>query len=278
MGFNTLESILFGFLSGLTDILPVSVQAHRMLMLKLFGVSKEPTLMRFLIHMGIFASLYYHSMPQIVKILRAKSLARIPKRHRKRPLDTKSLMDFRLWLTMLVPVVLVYLFYNKISALHGSLSLMAVFLFLNGVILYIPQFLPGSNKDSRSLSRVEGLLMGLGGAASVLPGVSGVGAAVSVASVCGVERTYGLNMVLLMNMAIHVILLVLDVLAMISAGIGIFSFGDFLVCVLSAVAAFLGTSVAIRVMRGLAAERGYAPFAYYCWGVALFTFLLNLMA
>ena len=278
MDFNWLESILFGLISGLADILPVSAQAHKLLMLKFFGASKEPGLLRLLIHVSILGALYYNCLPQIVKILRAKNLARIPKRRRKRPLDIKSLMDFRLWTTMLVPVIVVYFFYEKISALHSSLSLMAIFLFLNGVILYVPQFLPGSNKDSRSLSRVEGLLMGLGGAASVLPGISGVGTAVSVASVCGVERSYGLNMVLLMNMAVTAVLIIFDVLAIVAGGIGVFSFGSLLCCILSAAAAFLGTTVAIRVMRALAAENGYAPFAYYCWGVALFTFLLNLLA
>ena len=74
-----------------------------------------------------------------------------------------------------------------------------MFLFFNGIILYIPQFLPTGNRDSRTLSRVEGLLMGLGGAASILPGISAVGTAMSIGSVCGVERKYGLNMVLIMH-------------------------------------------------------------------------------
>ena len=38
MDLNWLQSLLFGLVSGLTDILPVSAQAHRMLMLKFFGV------------------------------------------------------------------------------------------------------------------------------------------------------------------------------------------------------------------------------------------------
>lgn len=278
MDLNWLESILFGLVSGLSDILPVSAQAHKLLMMKFFGITREPRLLRLLIHVSILGAVYYNCMPQIVKIIRAKSLSRIPKRRRKRPLDVKSLMDFRLWQTMVVPVVLVYLCYEKISALHSSLILMAVLLFVNGIILYIPPFLPGSNKDSRNLSRVEGVLMGLGGAASVLPGISGVGAAVSIASVTGVERSYGLNMVLLMHLAVTAALIVFDILAIISGGIEVLNFGIFLSYLLSAAAAFLGTTVAVRIMRMLAAEKGYASFAYYCWGVALFTFLLNLLA
>lgn len=278
MDLNWFESILYGLFLGLTDILPVSAQAHKLLLLKLFGVKSEPGLMRLLIHVSILGALYYNCLPQIVKIIRAKSLARVPKRRRKRPLDTKSLMDFSLLKTMIIPVILAFLFYEKASLLHNKLSLMAIFLFINGLILYIPQYLPGSNKDSRSLSRVEGLLMGLGGAASVLPGISGIGAAVSVASVCGVERSYGLNMALLMNIAVSAGLIIFDIIAIVSGGIGSVSFGIILCYILSAAAAFLGTSLGIKIMRHLAANSDYALFAYYCWGMALFTFILNLMA
>ena len=275
---NWLENILFGLVSGLSDILPVSAQAHKLLLLKLFGISKEPSLLRLLIHVSIFAAVYYNCMPHIVKIFRAKSLSRIPKRRRKRPLDVKSLMDFRLWQTMVLPVILVYLFYEKISGLHTSLILMAVFLFINGAILYIPPFLPGSNKDSRTLSRVEGILMGLGGAASVLPGISGVGAAMSVASVTGVERVYSLSMVLLMHLAVTAALIVFDILALFGGGMEALSFTILLSYLASAAAAFLGATVAIRLMRSMAAEKGFLSFAFYCWGLALLTFLLNLLA
>ena len=278
MELNWLEGILFGFVSGLTDILPVSAQAHKLIMLKLFGIKTEPGLLRLLIHIGILGALYSNCLTHIVKIIRAKNLARIPKKKRKRPLDYKSLMDFRLWQTMIIPVILVFFLYEKASALHGSLSLMAIFLFVNGIILYIPPFLPGSNKDSRNLSRVEGLLMGLGGATSVLPGVSGVGTALSVASICGVERSYGLSMVLLMNIATTVCLIVFDILAIASSGMESLTFMIFVSYILFAAAAFLGTTLAIRFMRKRAAEKGYAVFAYYCWGVALFTFILNLLA
>lgn len=278
MELNYLESILFGFVSGLSDILPVSAQAHKLILLKLFGIKSEPGLLRLLIHVSILGALYYNCMPHIVKILRAKSLARIPKRKRRRPLDYKSLMDFRLWQTMIIPVILAFFLYEKASSLYGSLTLMAIFLFLNGVILYIPPFMPGSNKDSRNLSRVEGLLMGLGGAAGILPGISGVGTAVSVASICGVDRSYGLSMVLLMNLAATVCLIVYDIILIVTVGMESLSFLILLSYIISAAAAFLGTTLAIRVLRSLAAEKGYSIFAYYCWGVALFTFILNLMA
>lgn len=278
MELNWIESIVFGLLSGLTEIFPVSAQAHGALLYKIFGVEEGSPLLSLFLHIGVFSALLLCSQGELTRMSRAKKLAKIPKRRRKRPLDTKSLMDSSLWKTMLVPIVLAYLFYGKISTISERFIWIAILLFVNGVILYIPQFLPGSNKDSRMLSRVEGLLMGLGGAASVLPGVSGVGAAVSVGSVCGVDRTYALNMTLMMDMGIMICLTVYDVLGIVAAGIGGISFLVILKVLLSAAASFGGAFLGIKAMRALAGGIGFSFFAYYCWGLALLTFILNLMA
>ena len=183
MEINLLQSILLGITSGLTEILPVSAQAHRLVLLKLFGVNNEPALLRLLIHLSTMFALYYCCRGQILRLTRAQKLVKIPKRRRKRPLDTKSLMDYSLLKTTLIPIILAFIFYGKTASIASNLIVVAGILFLNGLILYIPQFLPGSNKDSRMLSRLEGFLMGLGGAVSVLPGISAIGSAVSVGAV-----------------------------------------------------------------------------------------------
>lgn len=278
MDLNWLHSILYGFLSGLADILPVSAQAHRVLLLKFTGVTGSMDLMNLLVHLAVFGGLYYSSQSHLVRMSRARALARVPKRKRKRPLDTRSLMDWSLLMTMLIPVILGLYLYQYVRTWQNNLLLVALFLFLNGVILYAPQFFPTSNKDSRTLSRVEGLLMGLGGTASVLPGVSALGAAVSVGSVCGVEKGFCLSMAMMMNMFLAAGMAVYDVLGMVHNGIGALSVMILLRYLLTAAAAFGGTMLGVRILRYVSEEYGYSLFGVYCWGVALFTFILNLMA
>lgn len=278
MDLNWMQSILYGLLSGLMDILPVSAQAHKVLLLKFFGIRSNSDLLALLIHLGIFAALYYSSQAQLIRMNRARVLARVPKNKRKRPLDTRSLMDWKMLVTMVIPAVVGLLFYKGASKLSSNLILTALFLFINGVILYVPQFLPSSNRDSRTLSRVEGLLMGLGGAVSILPGISAIGTTTSIGSVCGVERKYALNMALMMNMFLTAGFIVYDVVGIAENGLGTLSFVIILRYLLTAVAAFGGTMAGIKIMRHLAEEQGYAVFGIYCWGMALFTFILNLVA
>ena len=277
MELNWLQSILFGLVSGAADIIPVSGQAHRLLLLKFFGVNQLPNLLALLLHLSVAAALYLSSQGQFVRMNRARALARIPKKKRKRPLDTRSMMDWSLIKTMLVPTVIGLLLNSRVRGWSVNMFLIAGMLFVNGLILYIPQFLPTSNRDSRTLTRLEGVLMGLGAGASVLPGISTVGIMVSIASVCGIERLYGLNMTFIVKLFFLIGLMVYDVLAIITdglVGLTVMLLAQYL---FTGLLSFGASMFAIRLLRRLAPEHGFHTFGVYCWGLALFTFILNLV-
>lgn len=277
MDLNWLQSLLFGFVSGLTDILPVSAQAHRVLLFKFFGLKNATGLLTLLLHLSVLAALYLSSREQFVRMNRARALARVPKRKRKRPLDVRSMMDWSMVKTMLIPTIIGLIFYRHVRNMQTRLLTIALFLFLNGVILYIPQFLPSSNKDSRTLSRLEGLAMGCGCAVSILPGISTVGTVISIGSICGVERVYSLNMALIIKMFLMAGLVVYDVLALISGGLETLTFGILMRYIITALLSFGAAMGAIRFLRRFMAEHGCALFGVYCWGLALFIFILNLV-
>lgn len=277
MELNWLQSILFGLVSGAADIFPVSGQVHRLLLLKFFGVNQMPNLLALLLHLSVAAALYLSSQGQFVRMNRARALARIPKKKRKRPLDTRSMMDWSLIKTMLVPTVTGLLLNSRVRGWSVNMFLIAGMLFVNGLILYIPQFLPTSNRDSRTLTRLEGVLMGLGAGASVLPGISTVGIMVSIASVCGIERLYGLNMTFIVKLFFLIGLMVYDVLAIITDGLGGLTVMLLAQYLFTGLLSFGASMFSIRLLRRLAPEHGFHTFGVYCWGLALFTFILNLV-
>lgn len=274
---NWFQSLVFGLFSGLSDVLPVSSQAHKAIMLKIFGVNEEAPLLRLLIHIAILAALYYSCGNHILRISRQLRLSRIPKKKRKRPLDVRTLMEFKLLRMMILPVLVSLLAYNHTSEWGTKLNLIAIFLLVNGVILYLPSLLPTGNKDSRSMSGLEGILIGLGGAASVVPGISSVAGATSVASACGAERTFALNLTYLMHMVLTIGLIAFDLAAVFAAGLGSLSFTVLLTYIVAAAAAFIGAHFGIRAMRMMAVNIGYSIFALYSFGAALISFVLYLM-
>lgn len=278
MDLNWFQSLLFGLVSGLTDILPVSAQAHKAVLLKLFGLASEPVILRFMIHIATFAGLYYCCQGHILRISRQLRLARIPKKRRKRPLDTRTLMDYKLLRMMIVPVVLSLFAYQKTAVWNHSLNWIALFVLINAVIMYLPVLMPSGNKDSRSFSPLEGLLMGLGGATAILPGLSSVGTTATILQSRGADRTFALNMALLLQMAVSAGMVVMDIVTMSSVGVGLISFTAIVYCILAAAAAFAGVFLGIKVMRILAVNVGFNMFAFYNLGLALFSFILFLTA
>lgn len=274
---NWFQSLIFGLFSGLSDVMPVSSQAHKAILLKLFGENAEDPLLRLVIHVAILAALYYCCSNHIQRIIRQLRLSRIPKKRRKRPLDTRTIMEFKLLRMMVIPVLLSLLLYNKTAVWNAKLSMIAVFLLLNGVILFLPSLIATGNKDARSMSAFEGLLIGLGGAVSVLPGVSAVGAANAVASVCGAERVFALSMTYLMHMVLTIGLIAFDVAAVFAAGVSSLTIGMLLIYVTAGIAAFAGAYIGIRGMRTIAVNIGFGIFAFYSFGAAVLSFVLFLM-
>ena len=271
------QSIIFGLISGLSDVLPVSSQAHKAILLKIFGQNSEHPLLRLFIHIAILAALYYCCSSQILRLARQLKLSRIPKKKRKRPLDVQVIMEFKLLRMMIIPALLGLLAYNKVSHLGTRLPITAIFLLLNAVIMFLPTLLPTGNKDARSMSALEGLLMGLGGGLSVLPGISSVGAATAVASVCGAERTFALNLTYLMHMVLTLALIGFDFAAVFATGLATVTGTVLLTYILAAAAAFGGTWLGVKAMRLLAVNIGFTAFALYSVGAALLSFLLYLM-
>ena len=204
MDLNWFECLVIGLVSGFTDVLPVSSQAHKAIFLKIFGVTGEPLLLRFAIHAAILGALYYGCHGNINRIIRQLKLSRIPKKHRKRPLDPKTIAEFKVLRVMVIPVIFSLFLYSKTSGWNNRLNLTAVFLLLNGVILYLPCLMPTGNKDGLSMSMLDSILMGIGSSLAVLPGISSVGGAVSVASICGSERRFALDLAYLVHMVLTI--------------------------------------------------------------------------
>ena len=84
-------------------------------------------------------------------------------------------------------------------------------------------------------------------------------------------------MTLIIKMFMMVGLMVYDVLGIISNGFGTLSLVLILQCLIMALISFGGSLLGIRIMRRLAAGHGFSIFGVYCWGLALFVFILNLV-
>ena len=270
-----LKTILYGLVSGLTECIPVSSRAHQAILSLLFGFGEAAPLRQMMIHAAVLAALLVSCSRDIARLRRDWRLAKASARSNPRPVDSRSLMTRRLLKTALVPMLAGFLFYRKTDGLTASFPMVAGMLVLNGVFLSIPQRVKSGNKDARTMAPLDGVLIGLAGAISVLPGISRIGMITSVASIRGADKGYGLNVALLLSIPALVVLLLFDAFAVITA-METITLLVFLEYILTAAAAFVGCFCGILTMRSLAIKAGFSGFAYYSWGAALFMMVLYL--
>ena len=268
------ESFIYGVISGISEFLPISSEAHRAIYLRLIG-DADHALLRLMTHMGALLALLISCWPMISKLNRERSIAAVNKKRRKRAPDTKSLTDIRFTRIASLALVIVFILYSAVYDLHERLWILAGFLIVNGILLYIPQFLPAGNKDSRSLSSLDSILIGLSGGLGVVPGLSRVGLSTSTGLLRGADKRYALDAALLLSIPALIVLFIIDFFGIFSAA-GV-TFLSVLSCFTAGITSFFSAFFGIYIMRFLAVRVGFSGFAYYSWGLSLFSFILYLM-
>lgn len=270
-----IQNILYGFLSGFTEFLPVSSQAHQMLFMELCGIDANPV-RDLCIHLASLASLLIGCRTMLLRLQRDWSYGRAG-RLRNRRGNTKAAYDIRLIRTATVPMVIILLL-RMISNSGIHALYMILFLIINGIILILPEYMRQANKDARSMSGLDGFLLGLAGSLSVLPGISRNGAIAALAVARGADRKHAVDWALMLSVPALIVISGLDVFAILSVGAGVISFSSLLSYILATVTAFIGGYCGILFVRFWAVRLDFSGFAYYSWGMALFSFVLYLIA
>ena len=275
MELNWLESLLYGMISGLTEFLPISSLAHQTVFRTLFGWEYS-AILQFFVRLGVCAAAIIPNVPHIKRLFKEQRIQATPKKRRRRHPDFGALMEIRVLRTATAVMLLSFLAYGFVADLHERLWLLVLLICVNGAMLYLPQYLPGANKQAQSLSGLDATLIGIFAGFGILPGISRIASTLYVALVRGADRKYAVNLAFLLAIPGLIGLLIFEGIALVTSGIAISGF-MILKCVTAAVAAFFGGCWAMSLVRFMAVKVGFSGFAYYCFGLALFTLILYLI-
>lgn len=272
-----IHSILYGLVAGLSEFLPISSLAHGVLLTKLLGVDSPAPFIKLLCHIGFAVALFITCKDSLKSLSREYLLSQRPKRRRSREPIKRSVYDIALIRTAFYPLAFGFFCYPYTSRILNDIQWIALFLAINGIIVFLPPYIRSGNKDSLSMTRGDGVLLGLAAGLGCIPGISRMGAATTVCSIRGADRKQSLHWAFLLSIPAVAFMLGFDIRDILMQGAGVGGFSGLLSGAVCAGCSYFGAVAGIRIMQYLSVNTGYSGFSYYCWGTALFMFVLYLL-
>lgn len=265
-----LESLIYGLISGLSEFFPISSPAHQQLIKQLFGAQTQTPVQDLFVHIGLLVAVMFSCKTYLELGRRERYIQRRRSRHTRQPHQ----YDRNLVRQAAFPMLIGILALRFILNLHDTLLLSAIFLLLNGIILFIPERMIQGNKNARHMSSFDSLLIGASGALSAFCGISRIGSTYSVSVARGAAKKHALNWSILLSLFALSMLAFIDVVAIFTTHTAIWP--NLLSGIFSGVTAYLGGVISISIMRFIINRPATTEFSYYCWGVGLLSFVLYL--
>ena len=267
---QVIKCIIYGLISGLSEIVPASTRGHQSVLMMLFGMSSRDPMLDLMTHAGILLCLLLSCRSQI-KYLAGKT------RNVQSNLSVNR-YDRRLLFSASFVMFISVFFYNSGTKYELNPLALSAFFLVNAIILMIPDYIRQSNKNAGQMGPFNSLLIGLSGILSVFPGLSRLGTGCSIAIFCGAEKQNAFNWLLLLTVPAMIILLILDVIGLFTIGLSGISLWLILGYLLAAAASMGGCYIGIMLMRFVLVNSGISIFSLYSFGASLFTFIVYLMA
>ncbi len=172
---DLLDAILLGLVQGLTEFLPISSSGHLVLSENILGVQMPGLVFELVVHFGTLMSVLIFFRTRIIGLVRAvfdKSMS----------IERKMILYLILGT---IPAVLVGVFLeNIIEDAFGSPLLTSLMLIVTGLILLSTALVkPGV----ANISRLNAIIIGVGQAMAIFPGISRSGTTISAGLLIGVK-------------------------------------------------------------------------------------------
>lgn len=269
-----IKALIYGLVSGLSEIVPVSSRGHQSVLMQMFGMPRRDPLLDLLVHLGIIVGVFFCSKEELMQFRQGVSAnSRV-----RRSMNKQQIYENRLLKSALLPLIIGLFFYGIGTKYESNPLAIALYMTINGIILFVPDYVRQSNKNAGHMGFADSFLIGLSGLLCIFPGLSRVAVGTSVAILRGADKQNAFKWLLFLTVPAMIVLIILDIIGLFTLGLSTLSLWLLIGYVLAAAAAFGGSYIAITLMRFLSVNSGFSGFAFYSWGAAAFTFILYLFA
>ena len=277
---TVLSSIFLGLVQGVAEFLPISSSGHLSLFQHFFGLvsSEESLFFDVLLHLGTLIAIFVYYWKDIVALCKQfVQLVRCLFSKQKRKTMKQLPPDGRLILMILVatlPLFVVLPIKDKVESLYGNTIFVGAALVVTGCVLFFSDRMSRGKKGPKSATMLDALLVGVGQAVAVVPGLSRSGTTISAGMMRGFHRRFAVRFSFLLSIPAVLGANILSIGEAVRQGIDVSQLPAYIVGTLvAAVSGFF----AIRPVNMLADKGKFGSFAYYCWGIGAAAVLASLI-
>ena len=247
------DAFILGLLQGLTEFLPVSSSGHLVIVGSILGVSKPGGIFEIVLHMGSLLAVLIFFRKRISLLIRALFNSSMKKE--------RKIIGFIIIGT--IPAVIAYLLFKDFIDNSFDKSLMAsIMLFVTGLVLLSTRI---KHDGTKEISLKSAVLIGIGQACAILPGISRSGTTISIGMLLGLKpsETAEYSFLLIIPAILGAVVLKFDELSNVdSALLGQYGFG--------LIVAFVSSMFAVYLVLELIKKGKFEYFAYYCFAAGAF--------
>lgn len=234
---NIFYSIILGLIQGMTEFLPVSSSAHLVLAQSLLPGFEQPgVLLDVILHLGTTVAVLFYFRNEILRL---------------------SLKEAKFLIIGTLPAGLVGVFFQSfLEDLFLSTFLVGITLFVTAALNF---YTDRANAKREKVNAFDAVLMGIGQAIAIIPGISRSGATIFAGTMAGLERQKAAQFSFLLSVPAILGAAVLQLLTHGDSGevaVGVYAAGF--------VAALLTGLVSIMLTFRFLTQKKFTYFAIYC--------------
>jgi len=265
-----LNAVLLGIVQGVAEFLPISSSGHLSLMQSLLGIGglaelDNNAVYNVMLHVGtlvaVFVAYWSDIRDMIVELFNMLTgKAKAGKAEKNMPMRRQILM----MILATLPLFLVLPFEDKIQSIGAYPLLVGCALLINGTLLFMADRTPVSNKDEKSITAADALIVGFFQAIATIPGISRSGITITAGLGRNFERSYAVKFSFLLSLVAVAGAVFLKVLDLFKMEIDVAALPAYITgMIISGVVGY----ASIKFLQKIVDKGKFGGFAYYCWAV-----------
>ena len=270
---NLWEGIVLAIVQGLTEFLPVSSSGHLVIVQSLFKGFEQPgVLFDVVLHFGTLLAVLFFLRREVVAIM--KSL--VPRAWGET--ETHEFGSVRATRNLAVSIVIATIvtgvigitFEDAVHDLFTSVRTVTVALVITGILLFFSDKVKKDGRDEGQITFCDGAVIGLVQGLALIPGISRSGSTIAVGIFRGLKGETAARFSFLISMpaVLGATILELRYAAMVPVT-------TMIIYGVSMVVACITGFLTLRLLLFVISKRKLRAFAYYCWTLALVTFVVS---